>query len=220
MDFPIQLFEPDGISIPIELMRFYYITTWFLSKVRNWSIPHFCKTYGIGQFHTFDENWISFKKSVKSQHFFPKVWNWPIPHFLRKVWNWSIPHFWEIFSCFPYVLTSKPSILQRRVRGGSGGFISTLWFWILLLKKCEIEIIWKWYIGKSNTISYVVNSHQLYWNGKSFTSERFSNPNIFDYLFVVIWRIFFLKSIDDHAKLGKSKYVFLLVTSTLLNWNG
>ena len=132
--------------------RFYYITTWFLSKVRNWSIPHFCKTYGIGQFHTFDENWISFKKSVKSQHFFPKVW------------NWSIPHFWEIFSCFPYVLTSKPSILQRRVRGGSGGFISTLWFWILLLKKCEIEIIWKWYIGKSNTISYVVNSHQLYWN--------------------------------------------------------
>ena len=144
MDFPIQLFEPDGNSIPIELMRFYYITTWFSSKVWNWSIPHFCKTYGIGQFHTFDENWISFKKSVKSQHFFPKVWNWPIPHFLRKVWNWSIPHFWEIFSCFPYVLTSKPSILQRRVRGGSGGFISTLWFWILLPKMCEIEIIWKW----------------------------------------------------------------------------
>ena len=122
---------------------------------------------GLGQFHTFEENSISFRKSVKSQHFFPKVWNWPIPHFLRKVWNWSIPHFWEIFSCFPYVLTSKPSILQRRVRGGSGGFISTLWFWILLLKKCEIEIIWKWYIGKSNTISYVVNSHQLYWNGCS-----------------------------------------------------
>ena len=70
MDFPIQLFEPDGNSIPIELMRFYYITTWFSSKVWNWSIPHFCKTYGIGQFHTFDENWISFKKSVKSQHFF------------------------------------------------------------------------------------------------------------------------------------------------------
>ena len=111
----------------------------------------------------------------------------PIPHFLRKVWNWSIPHFWEIFSCFPYVLTSKPSILQRRVRGGSGGFISTLWFWILLLKKCEIEIIWKWYIGKSNTISYVVNSHQLYWNGKSG----------FDRDFEYLVRFFFLVLINQ-----------------------
>ena len=53
MDFPIQLFEPDGNSIPIELMRFYYITTWFfvkseelinstlLQNIWNWSIPHF-----------------------------------------------------------------------------------------------------------------------------------------------------------------------------------
>ena len=32
MDFPIQLFEPDGIGIPIELVRFYYITTGFFVK--------------------------------------------------------------------------------------------------------------------------------------------------------------------------------------------
>ena len=32
MDFPIQLFEPDGIGIPIELVRFYYITTGFFIK--------------------------------------------------------------------------------------------------------------------------------------------------------------------------------------------
>ena len=32
MDFPIQLFEADGIGIPIELVRFYYITTGFFVK--------------------------------------------------------------------------------------------------------------------------------------------------------------------------------------------
>ena len=32
MDFPIQLFEADGIGIPIELVRFYYITTGFFIK--------------------------------------------------------------------------------------------------------------------------------------------------------------------------------------------
>ena len=120
-DFPIQLFEPDGNSIPIELMRFYYITTWFSSKVWNWSIPHFCKTYGIGQFHTFDENWISFKKSVKSQHFFQKCGIDQFHTFCEKCGIGQFHTFGRFSHVFPMFWPPNPLYYSAGLEGAQGG---------------------------------------------------------------------------------------------------
>ena len=48
----IQLFEPDGNSIPIELMRFYYITTgFFIKSVVLANTTLFAKSVVLCQYH-------------------------------------------------------------------------------------------------------------------------------------------------------------------------